>query len=147
MTTRPTPEGRDAYRHFIRLTTRWLDNDVYGHINNAVYYGLFDSAVNSHLIESGALDIHHGAVIGLVVESHCNYFAPLAFPHPVDAGLRVGHVGKSSVRYEIGLFEGDAPMAAACGHFTHVYVDRETRRPVALPDALSKVVSALKPIA
>jgi acyl-CoA thioester hydrolase len=128
--TRPEAQSRSDYRHFVRLTTRWMDNDVYGHLNNVVYYSLFDTAVNQSLIEAGVLDIHHGAVIGLVVETHCNYFAPLAFPQPVDAGLRVAHLGSSSVRYEIGLFAADAPQAAAQGHFVHVYVDRQTRRPV-----------------
>ena len=141
--SRPQPEPRDRYRHFSRIDTRWMDNDVYGHINNVVYYSYFDTVVNRYLIEAGALDIAQGAVIGFVVESHCNYHASLAFPQPVDAGLRVAHVGASSVRYEVGLFAAGAPLAAACGHFIHVYVDRITQRPVALPPALS---SALRPL-
>ena len=141
--SRPQPEPRDRYRHFSRIDTRWMDNDVYGHINNVVYYSYFDTVVNRYLIEAGALDIAQGAVIGFVVESHCNYHAPLAFPQPVDAGLRVAHVGASSVRYEVGVFAAGAPLAAACGHFIHVYVDRITQRPVALPPALS---SALRPL-
>jgi len=120
-----------------------MDNDVYGHINNVVYYSYFDSVVNRYLIEAGALDIEHGAVIGFVVETHCNYHAPLAFPQALEAGLRVAHVGGSSVRYEVGLFAAGAPMAAACGHFIHVYVDRVTQRPAALPPAL---LSALQPL-
>lgn len=113
-----------------------MDNDVYGHVNNVTYYSYFDTAVNRYLIEAGVLDIHAGEVIGLVIETHCNYFASLAFPKNVQAGIRVAHIGRSSVRYEIGLFEDGAEQAAACGHFVHVYVDRETRRPVALPDPL-----------
>ena len=120
-----------------------MDNDVYGHVNNVVYYSLFDTAVNGYLISTGALDIHAGSVIGLVVETHCNYFAPLAFPQPVDAGLRVAQCGTRSVRYEIGLFAPGAPLCAACGHFIHVYVDRVTRRPVALPDTLNHVLQGL----
>jgi acyl-CoA thioester hydrolase len=120
-----------------------MDNDVYGHVNNVVYYSYFDTAVNRYLIEAGALDIHAGAVIGLVVETQCHYFEPLAFPQRIDAGLRVAHQGRSSVRYEVGLFAQGAPMTAACGHFVHVYVDRQTRRPTALPAALQ---AALQPL-
>lgn len=142
---RPQPEPRSAYREFRRLNTRWMDNDAYGHLNNVVYYSLFDTAVNATLIEAGALDIHHGAVIGLVVETHCNYFSPVVFPQTVDAGLRVAHVGSASVRYEIGLFAGDEALCAARGHFVHVYVDRVTRRPVpSLPDALQRVLQRLR---
>lgn len=133
---RPQAQPRSAYAHFQTITTRWMDNDVYGHVNNVTYYSYFDTAVNRYLIEAGVLDIHAGEVIGLVIETHCNYFASLAFPKNVQAGIRVAHIGRSSVRYEIGLFEDGAEQAAACGHFVHVYVDRETRRPVALPDPL-----------
>lgn len=142
---RPQPEARSAYRHFASLSTRWMDNDAYGHVNNVVYYSLFDTAVNRYLIEAGALDIHAGAVIGLVVETHCNYFAPIAFPQMVDAGLRVAQVGSSSVRYEIGLFAAGAPLCAARGHFVHVYVDRDTRRPAALPAVLVQALEGLRP--
>ena len=128
---RPAP--REHYRHFSTLATRWMDNDIYGHLNNVVYYSLFDSAVNRYLIEAGVLDIRAGAVIGLVVETHCNYFAPLAFPQPIEAGLRVTRIGTTSVRYEIGLFAEGAPLSAAGGHFVHVYVDRASRRPTPLP--------------
>lgn len=141
--SRPMPQPRGAYRHFDRISTRWMDNDAYGHINNVVYYSYFDTVVNRTLIEAGVLDVAHGAVIGLVVESHCNYFSPLAFPQPVDTGLRVARMGGSSVRYEIGLFGTDEPMSAACGHFVHVYVDRETRRPAALPAALVEILKEL----
>ena len=143
MSTRPQPEPRRAFRHFSDVPTRWMDNDVYGHVNNVVYYSWFDTVVNRYLIESGALDIDAGAVIGLVVETRCNYFASLAFPQTIAAGLRVGSLGRSSVRYEIGLFAPGADMAAACGHFVHVYVDRATRRPVDLPAALR---AALEPL-
>jgi acyl-CoA thioester hydrolase len=141
---RVQPEPRSAYRHFASLSTRWMDNDAYGHVNNVVYYSLFDTAVNRYLIEAGALDIHAGAVIGLVVETHCNYFAPIAFPQMVDAGLRVAQVGSSSVRYEIGLFAAGEPLCAARGHFVHVYVDRQTRRPAALPAVLTHALEGLR---
>jgi acyl-CoA thioester hydrolase len=134
---------RHNYRWQVRLETRWLDNDVYGHINNVVYYGLFDTAVNRYLIETGALDIHQGAVIGLVVESGCRYFAPMAFPDIVQAGVGVTRVGKTSVSYQVGLFRNDDVEPAAQGHFVHVYVDRQSRRPTSLPDRLRQAVSAL----
>ena len=140
---RAAPEPRSAYRQFSTIGTRWMDNDQYGHVNNVVYYSFFDTAVNRYLIEAGALDVHAGAVIGLVVETRCNYFAPLEFPQLVDAGLRVAHVGSSSVRYEVGLFAAGEPLSAAGGHFVHVYVDRHTRRPAPLPGAL---LTALQPL-
>ncbi len=143
MSRKPTPHSRSDYRAFRSIATRWTDNDIYGHVNNVVYYGWFDTAVNVHLIERGALDIHHGAVIGFVVETQCNYFSPLAFPQTVEAGIRVAHAGSSSVRYEIALFAEGAETASAQGHFIHVYVDRETQRPVHLPVALKAVVDAL----
>lgn len=134
---------RHNYRWQIRLETRWLDNDVYGHINNVVYYGLFDTAVNRYLIETGALDIHQGTVIGLVVESGCRYFAPMAFPDIVQAGVGVTRVGNTSVSYQVGLFRNDDVEPAAQGHFVHVYVDRQSRRPTSLPLRLREAVSAL----
>ena len=140
---RPQARPRSDYRAFRAIGTRWADNDVYGHVNNVVYYSWFDTAVNAWLIEQGALDIHAGEVIGLVIETQCNYFAPLAFPQTVHAGLRVAHLGSSSVRYEVGLFAEDGEMAAACGHFVHVYVDRATRRPVPLPAALKTVLETI----
>jgi len=132
-TSRPVPKTRAAYRHFQRIPTRWMDNDVYGHVNNVVYYSYFDTVVNQYLIEQGALDIERSRVIGLVVETRCRYFAPITFPDQVDAGLRVAKLGNSSVRYEIGLFRNDEDAAAAQGHFIHVYVDRASRRPAPLP--------------
>ena len=142
-TDRPQPTTRVDYRAFRPIATRWMDNDVYGHVNNVVYYSWFDTVVNAYLIEQGALDIEHGETIGLVVETHCNYFAPLAFPQVVDGGLRVAATGTSSVRYEIGLFAPGEPSCAARGHFVHVYVDRVTRRPVPLP---SRLLAALAPL-
>jgi acyl-CoA thioester hydrolase len=144
MTARALPETRDAYRHFTTLSTRWMDNDVYGHLNNVVYYSLFDTAVNGYLIEAGGLDIQRSEVIGLVVETHCNYFSPIEFPKKIDAGLRVARVGSSSVRYEIGLFAQGEPQTAARGHFIHVYVDRNSRRPAALPAALIQALKGLQ---
>lgn len=120
-----------------------MDNDVYGHVNNVVYYSWFDTAVNAHLIEQGALDIHHGEVIGLVVETQCNYFAPLAFPQTVEAGIRVAKLGNSSVRYEVGLFAQGEALCAARGHFVHVYVNRQTRRPTPLPTHLKTTLESL----
>lgn len=125
------------------ISTRWSDNDAYGHVNNVVYYSWFDTAVNSWLIEHGALDIHAGDTIGLVVETHCNFFAPLTFPEPVQVGLRLAHMGNSSVRYELGVF-GSGEQSAACGHFVHVYVDAQTRRPVPLPAALKNLLETLR---
>jgi len=139
----PQPQARSHYREFRTLSTRWMDNDVYGHVNNVVYYSWFDTAVNAFLVERGALDLHAGSVIGLVVETQCNYFSPLAFPQLVDAGIRVGHRGNSSVRYDVGLFAQGAKQAAAQGHFVHVYVDRQSRRPVPLPSILLSALEAL----
>jgi acyl-CoA thioester hydrolase len=141
--TRPAPEQRSAYRHFRAVPTRWMDNDVYGHVNNVQYYSFFDTVVNGYLIEQGALDPHGGAVIGLVVETTCNYFESLSFPEAVDAGLRVARIGASSVRYEIGLFRSGAERAAAQGHFIHVYVERATRRPLPLPDEFRRALAPL----
>ena len=151
MTSAPTtacarraPEERNAYPVFRSISTRWSDNDVYGHVNNVVYYSWFDTAVNGHLIDQGVLDIHAGETIGLVIETQCNYFSPLAFPQAVEAGIRVAHLGTSSVRYEVGLFGAGEPLSAAAGHFVHVYVDRTTRRPVALPAAMREALLRLK---
>ncbi len=134
--SRPEPRPRSAYKHFQRITTRWMDNDVYRHVNNVVYYSYFDTVVNQYLIEQGALDLEASTVIGLVVETQCNYFSPITFPDAVDAGLRVAKIGSSSVRYEVGLFRNDEPMSSAQGHFVHVYVDRASSRPTALPAPL-----------
>ena len=137
------PEPRSAYKAFRSIGTRWMDNDAYGHVNNVVYYSWFDTAVNAYLIEHGVLDIHHGDAIGLVVETQCNYFSPLAFPQTVEAGLRVARLGSSSVRYEVALFAQDQDLCAARGHFVHVYVDRVSRRPVSLPQPLKQLLETL----
>jgi acyl-CoA thioester hydrolase len=142
--TRAQPQARAAYPAFRPIGTRWMDNDVYGHVNNVVYYSFFDTAVNGHLVDAGALDVHAGAVIGLVIETHCHFFSPLAFPQSVEAGLRVAQVGRSSVRYEVGLFAAGEPLTAAAGHFVHVYVDRHSRRPVELPAVLRAALAPLK---
>jgi len=132
----PEKSTRADYKHIAPLQTRWADNDIYGHINNTAYYGFFDTIVNEYLIGAGALDIHEGPVIGLVVETGCKYFAPLAFPQKLEGALRVAHIGNSSARYELAIFKPGEDTPAAEGHFTHVYVDRKTRRPVSLPDSL-----------
>jgi acyl-CoA thioester hydrolase len=142
--SKPQPEGRAGYRAFRTIATRWMDNDAYGHVNNVVYYSWFDTAVNGHLIEQGALDIQRGETIGLVVETQCNYFAPVEFPQVLEAGLRVAKIGTSSVRYEVGVFVQGEAQTAAKGHFVHVYVDRDTRRPAALPAKLKRVLEALQ---
>ena len=142
-TEKPQAAPRSGYKVFRPITTRWMDNDIYGHVNNVVYYSWFDTAVNAHLMEQGALDVHQGEAIGLVVETQCNYFSPLAFPQTVEAGIRVAKLGGSSVRFEVGLFAQGALMAAAQGHFIHVYVDRQTRRPVPLPSKLRSVLETL----
>lgn len=135
--------SRNDYRHFTTLTTRWSDNDSYGHLNNVVYYSLFDTAVNEALIRAGLLDVERSPAVGLVAETGCRYFEALAFPDEVDAGIRVAHLGRSSVRYEIGIFKKGAAEAAAQGHFVHVYVDRESRRPVELPADVRQFLEGL----
>jgi len=134
---------RTDYKHFLPLQTRWADNDIYGHVNNVTYYGFFDTIVNEYLINAGALDIHGGSVIGLVVETGCKYFAPLAFPEKLEGALRVAHMGNSSVRYELAIFKEGENAPAAEGHFVHVYVDRQTRRPVTLPVDFRKALEKI----
>ena len=136
MNARTAPGTRTDYRAFRTIQTRWMDNDVYGHMNNVVHYSLFDTAVNEWLIDNMVLDIHAGSQIGLVVETGCRYFAEMAFPDIVTAGIRVAKLGSSSVRYEVGLFRNEDQSAAAEGFFVHVYVDRETRRPKVLGEKL-----------
>jgi acyl-CoA thioester hydrolase len=131
-----------GYPHVAAIPTRWADNDVYGHVNNVEYYAFFDTVINAFLIRAG-LDIHGGPVIGLCAESHCTFSAPLAFPETVSAGLRVAHLGRSSVRYEIGLFSEDGGVAAE-GWFVHVFVDRGTRRPAAIPGDLREALASLQ---
>lgn len=141
--TRADPAGRGDYRHFLAITTRWMDNDVYRHVNNVVYYSYFDTVVNQYLVDRGVLDIEKSPVIGLVVETQCHYFSPIAFPDTVHAGLRVAKLGTSSVRYEIGIFRNADMQAAAQGHFVHVYVDRASGRPTPLPATLRSALEAL----
>lgn len=142
---RAQPLSRGGYFQFTQVPTRWMDNDLYGHVNNVVYYSYFDTVVNRFLIDIGVLDLQVGATIGLVVETHCNYFSPLSFPETVDAGLRVDRLGTSSVTYGIGLFRAGQALTAARGSFTHVYVDRHTRRPLPLAAALREAVARLVP--
>ena len=134
---------RERYLHFQDIPTRWMDNDVYGHVNNVVYYSYFDTVVNQFLIEGGVLDIEGGKTIGLVVETHCRYFSSITFPDRVSAGLRVAKIGNSSVRYEVGLFRNDESAAAAQGHFIHVYVDRATRKPMRLSAPMHTVLERI----
>lgn len=141
--TRTAPADRSAYKVFRTLTTRWADNDIYGHMNNVVHYGLFDTAVNSFLIERGVLDIHGGGRIFVVVETGCRYFAEMAFPDVVHAGIRIARLGGSSARYEVGLFRNDDPSAAAEGFFVHVQVDRQTRRPLSLDEETRQALAPL----
>ena len=139
-----TKSGRADFPYFMSIPTRWMDNDIYGHVNNVTYYSYFDTAVNHHLITAGGLDIHAGPAFGVVAETSCRFFKELQFPDIVDAGVRVARLGRSSVRYEIGLFRGDDEEPAALGTFVHVWVDRAGRRPVPIPDAIR---AALAPLA
>lgn len=148
MNSVPAPEspalpGRSDYPHFLAIPTRWMDNDVYGHVNNVVYYSYFDTVINEHLIREGGLDIHDGRIVGYCVESQCRYLAPIAFPETIEAGLRVAHLGKSSVRYEIGLFHQGEAQPAAVGYFVHVFVDREQNKPTAIPPAIRTCLEKL----
>jgi acyl-CoA thioester hydrolase len=144
MSPRPQPHTRSDYPHFREITTRWLDNDAYGHVNNVVYYAYFDTVVNQFLIEHGVLRVDTSPVIGLVVETQCRYFSPITFPDMVWAGLRVAHLGGSSVRYEVGLFRNGDQSAAAQGHFVHVYVEREGRRPAGVPDDMRHLLQTIQ---
>ena len=141
--TREPPGRRSDYRHFLAIPTRWMDNDLYGHVNNVVYYGFFDSAVNTYLIEVGGLDIHDGNVVGFVVSSSCDYFASIAFPERIEVGLRVGKLGNSSVQYELAIFKQGEEQACAAGRFVHVFVDRASNRPVSIPTALREAMARL----
>jgi acyl-CoA thioester hydrolase len=134
---------RADYRHLLPIQTRWHDNDVYGHINNIVYYSYFDTVINRYLIAAGGLDVEKSGVIGVSVESHCQFFDSIAFPDEVEAGLRVGKLGNRSVRYEIGIFRGGKEEACAAGHFVHVFVDRITRTSVPIPDRIRAALTLL----
>ena len=143
MPQRPQPLLRPAFRQFVAAAPRLQDNDIYGHINNTVYGEYFDTAVNQTLIEAGVLDMRHGAVIGLVVASHTAFFKPITFPDRLEIGVRVAHLGRSSVDYEFALFRGDEESATAQGGYTHVYINRESGRPTDLPAALRKFLQTL----
>ena len=144
MSERKPLRERSHYRAWRPIATRWMDNDVYGHVNNVVYYSFFDTAVNAWLVEKGLLDIEKGPIIGLVVETGCTYARPVAFPEEVQAGIAVSHIGKTSVRYEIGLFVKGSNQPAAQGFFVHVYVDRENRRPQPLTEKWRKLLSTIE---
>jgi acyl-CoA thioester hydrolase len=143
MTEKQKPTLRSNYKDFSHIETRWNDNDSYGHVNNIVYYSYFDTAVNRHLIQKGVLDLSNSEVIGLVIESKCTYFSPITFPDTVAVGLKVIHLGNSSVRYQIGLFCNESESASAVGEFVHVYVERSTNKPVSIPDNTRQVLKAL----
>lgn len=141
--SKPVAYQRKDFNWFSPLTTRWADNDIYGHVNNVMYYSYFDSTANRYLIEQGGLDIHNGPVIGLVVDSGCSYFAPVAFPDALEGALRVAHLGRSSVRYELAIFRPNAEDAVAQGHFVHVFVDRQTRQSTGIPGQLRDALAQL----
>jgi acyl-CoA thioester hydrolase len=143
MAERPARLSRAGFSYFRPIATRWMDNDVYGHVNNVVYYAYFDTVVNGHLIDNGLLDIAASPAIGLVVETGCTYFESVAFPDALEAGLAVETLGQSSVRYRVAIFKTGAESAAAQGHFVHVYVDRESQTPVAIPEAHRRAFEAL----
>lgn len=144
MTERPKPEKRCAYMYFQTMTTRWIDNNSYRHMNNTTYYSFFDTIVNQYLIENDVLDIEKSPVIGLVAETTCRYFKSIGFPSKINVGLRVGHLGNSSIRYEIGMYKDDEDEASAQGHFVHVYVNRESGWPTAIPEKMKSVVAPLR---
>ncbi len=135
---------RSSFPHFLAIPTRWMDNDVYGHVNNVVYYSYFDTAVNQFLIERGVLDIHEGEVVGFVVDSGCAYFSSISFPDTIHAGIRVAKLGNSSVRYEIALYRNDDPLPCAAGHFVHVYVDRRSSCSTAIPANVRNVLETIR---
>lgn len=141
---RMAPDARADYAHFVPITTRWMDNDVYRHVNNVVYYSFFDTAVNQYMLEQGVLDFESSATVSLVVETGCTFFAPIRFPDRVQCGLRVVHLGTSSVRYEIGVFRNDEQRTAARGHFVHVCCDRTSQAPVPMPAALRAALARLQ---
>ncbi len=141
--TKAAPETRQQFRHFRSISTRWMDNDVYGHVNNVVYYSFFDTAVNQYLIEEGGLEIDRSETFGVVAESMCRFHRSLSFPEPIEAGVRVTRIGTSSVRYAIGIFRPGDPAAIADGHFVHVYVDRASRRPGPVPPRVRAALERL----
>jgi acyl-CoA thioester hydrolase len=144
VSAREPARTRADFLHFHAIQTRWMDNDSYGHVNNVTYYSYFDTAVNHYLIKQGALDLASSQVIGLVVETQCRYFSPIAFPDLIEVGVRVGSIGTSSVRYELGIFREGEDSASAQGHFVHVYVDRASNRPVPLPEVYQHALAPLR---
>jgi acyl-CoA thioester hydrolase len=134
---------RSDFAAFEAVDTRWEDNDAYGHVNNVVYYSFFDTAVNRYLIEHGGLNVLDSPEIGLVVETHCHYFSSIAFPATVEVGLKVVHIGRSSVKYELGIFKGDQDLCSAWGHFVHVYVNRLTQKTVNIPNKVREILQKL----
>ena len=136
-------DQRASYRYFTDITTRWMDNDIYGHVNNVVYYSYFDSVANKYLIEEGGLDIKNSQVVGFVVASNCQYTSPIAYPQAIEAGLRVNRLGNSSVEYGIGIFQQGSSVVSAMGTFTHVFVDRSTDKPVAIPASIRSALEAV----
>ena len=143
MDSTPRTERRADYGHYLAIPTRWMDNDIYVHVNNVVYYSYFDTVINEYLIREGGLDIHQGQVVGYAVESNCRFHRAFAFPDSIDAGLRVAHIGNTSVRYEIGLFRCDEDKPAATGHFVHVFVDRFSNKPTPIPVAIRGALERL----
>ena len=141
---RRAPPSRSAYARFVPMATRWSDNDAYGHLNNVIYYALFDSAVNAILIEAGLLDPATSPIVGLVVESHCRFYSSLTYPEPAEIGVAIEHLGRSSVRYRLAVFRAGASDAAAAGGYTHVYVDRQTNRPFPIPPGHRALMETLK---
>jgi acyl-CoA thioester hydrolase len=141
---RANPETRERFAHFIRITTRWMDNDVYRHVNNVVYYSFFDTAVNEYMLRAGVLDLDASPTVSLVVDTGCTYFSPVSFPDVVDCGLRVVHLGTSSVRYEIGIFRNDEALCSALGFFVHVCCERASLKPVPMPIALRAALEKLR---
>ncbi len=144
MTERAPRPSRAGYRHFLSIPTRWMDNDLYGHVNNVVYYAWIDTVVNRYLIDEGGLDIHAGQVVGVAAEGGCRYFAPVTYPDTVDAGLRIARLGTSSVTYEVGIFRQGEDAAAAAGHFVHVFVDRATMRPCPIPERIRAALQRIR---
>lgn len=140
---RPQPATRGRFAHFHTIPSRWMDNDVYGHVNNVVYYSYFDTLINRYLIDEGGLDFRHGSVVAIAVETTCRFHKSFSYPEDIEAGLAISHLGNSSVRYEIGLFASGEQSARAEGHFVHVFVDRETMRPVPVGDQMRSALLRL----
>ena len=140
---RQTPSCRSDYRHFLAIPTRWMDNDIYGHVNNVVYYAYFDTVINEYLIREGRLDIHKGDVVGFAVETGCRFYSSFSFPEVIEAGLAVARIGRSSVTYRVGLFAEGREQAGADGHFVHVFVKRSENQPVPIPENLRLAMEKL----